>query len=262
MQGKSYNAVATLKSEKRELFSHSIANGLNKTQAALNAGFSAKSAQCTGSTLSRDPMIIARVAELKAMVANATAKAVEESFSAALAEVPSRAAAFVAQAVRERQYRLTVIQDIVDRLRMVIDERAAAGRAMGEGAAPGAATGLLVRTLKSLREGKRSVIKEFWEIDGVTIQKLYDGLKQAAIEAGEWQEEGRVLPPATVDVSHLTPEQVLAEQRVLRRAKEEIEAIRTQKEPATLIEASAGSVEQVLPTEIEIEVGVEVSSGD
>ena len=106
------------------------------------------------------------------------------------------------QAVRERQYRLTVIQDIVDRLRMVIHERAAAGRVLGDGAAPGAGTGLLVRMLKSLRDGKKIKIHEFWEIDGVTIQKLYDGLKQAAIEAGEWQEEARAQPQQGPDLSH------------------------------------------------------------
>jgi hypothetical protein len=61
------------------------------------------------------------------------------------------------------------------------------------------------------------------------IREARECLKQAAIEAGERQEVGRVLPPATVDVSHLTPDQLFAEQRVLREAREKIEQIRAGK---------------------------------
>lgn len=234
--------MPALKTEKRELFAQELSKGLSIVQAARNAGFTGKSAQTTGSHLAKSKDVIARVAELKSKVTEYQSKAAKIALEQALETMPTREAAFVLQAVRERQYRLTVIQDIVDRLRMVIDERAAAGRVLGDGAAPGAGTGLLVRTLKSLRDGKKIKIHEFWEIDGVTIQKLYDGLKQAAIEAGEWQEEARAQPQQGPDLSHLTPAQLFEEQRILREAMEGIERVRAGDLAPVMLEAAAGSV--------------------
>jgi hypothetical protein len=234
--------VPVLKSEKQELFAQELSKGLSIVQAARNAGFTEKSAQTTGSHLAKDSAVIARVAELKSKVAEYQSKAAKVALEQALEQMPTREAAFVLQAVRERQYRLSVIQDLVDRLRMVIDERAAAGRKDHQGV-PGAGTGLLVRTLKSLREGKKIKIHEFWELDGVTIQKLYDGLKQAAIEAGEWQEEARSQPLQGPDLSHLTPEQLFAEQRILREAMEQIEAVRSGERPPVMLEAAAEIVD-------------------
>ena len=95
---------------------------------------------------------------------------------------------------------------------------------------------------RQLRDGKKIKIHEFWEIDGVTIQKLYDGLKQAAIEAGEWQEEARAQPQQGPDLSHLTPAQLFEEQRILREAMEGIERVRAGDLAPVMLEASAGSV--------------------
>jgi hypothetical protein len=234
--------VPVLPTERQELFAHGLAKKLKPIHAARNAGFTGSSISVTASRLAHDANVLARVEELKLILANVQAKAETMALAACVAELPAKTASFIATEVRERTYRLNVLQDVVDRLRMVIDERAAAGRAIGEGAAPGASTGLLVRTLKSLRDGKKVKIHESWEIDGVTIQKLYDGLKQAAIEAGEWQEEGRVLPPATVDVSDLTDEQLFEEQRILREARERLEANRAGKPIQKEIQAAPGSV--------------------
>jgi hypothetical protein len=56
----------------------------------------------------------------------------------------------------------------------------------------------------------------------------------------------RTTPLGPPDVSHLTPDQVLDEMRVLREATEKIEAIRRRKEPTAAIEVAAGSVEEVV----------------
>ena len=64
--------------------------------------------------IGRDHEVVARVSELKATIAQAQSKVEAMVFEAALAGVaePERVAAvaaFVAQAVRDRQYRLTVV---------------------------------------------------------------------------------------------------------------------------------------------------------
>jgi len=56
----------------------------------------------------------------------------------------------------------------------------------------------------------------------------------------------RTTPVGPPDVSHLTPDQVLDELRVLEEATQKIEVIRARKEPTAAIEAAAGSVEEVV----------------
>jgi hypothetical protein len=208
-KGKGFQTMAVLKSQKRELFAQGLAKGLAKAQAARNAGFSEKFAQVEAYRLCKNPAVLSRIAELRLRIANASAKASEAVLRAAEDE-SAVAAPFVKNLIRDRAYRLTVYQEMLDELRAP-DQR----------------------------------VNEKGEVRAVVYGKVLEVLKQAAIEAGEWQEEGRVLPPATVDVSDLTPDQVLAEQRVLRRAREEIEAIRQGKEPVAMIEAAPGSVEEV-----------------
>jgi hypothetical protein len=50
---------------------------------------------------------------------------------------------------------------------------------------------------------------------------------------------------AAADVSGLTPEQLFQEQRVLREAREKIEAVRTGRSLAVMIEARTGTVEAI-----------------
>jgi hypothetical protein len=143
---------------------------------------------------------------------------------------------------------------------MLIDERAAAARA-NEAAAPGANTGLLARRQKNLRDGKKTHIVEEWTYDSAVIGDLAMMLKQAAIEAGEWQEEGRVLPPATVDVSDLTDEQLIEEQKILREARERLEANRAGKPIPLQIDAIAEAVVQSEPDAITCITDQDAGSG-
>jgi hypothetical protein len=79
------------------------------------------------------------------------------------------------------------------------------------------------------------------ELEARLLGELDDSAKVAAgIQASQ-------LP----DVSHLTPEQVLAEQRILREARERIEAVRAGKPDPVMIEASAGTVIEMMANEPE-----------
>ena len=75
---------------------------------------------------------------------------------------------FVAGQIAERQYRLAVYQDVVDRLRMVIDERAAAARALPKDQiVPGGSSGLLARRQKMLGSGLRAALGQRAGISGI-----------------------------------------------------------------------------------------------
>ena len=66
-------------------------------------------------------------------------------------------------------------------------------------------------------------------------------LKQAAQELGQWEEAYRGVPDDRgPDLSALTTEQLLEEQRILAEARQRLEAIRIPKEPG-LIEAAPGA---------------------
>jgi hypothetical protein len=116
--------------------------------------------------------------------------------------------------VNSRQYRVTVLAEMIDELR-----------------APEA---------RVRRDGGPNV---------AAYREARECLKQVAIETGEWQEEGPRTPPATVDVSHLTDEQLFAEQRILRECRERLEAIHAGKPDPLMLEAGAGTVKEVSTAE-------------
>jgi hypothetical protein len=112
--------------------------------------------------------------------------------------------------VNNRQYRITLLAQMIDELRSP-DARVRRD------------SGIVVAAYREAREC----------------------LKQVAIEAGEWQEERPLSQPAFEDLSHLTSEQLFAEQRILRETNERLEAIRAGRPDPLMIEAAAGSVEEV-----------------
>lgn len=243
--------MPALKSEKRELFAQGLSRGLTKAQAALNAGFSEKSCTVEGSRLAKHPDVVSRVGELFAKVAEAKAKVATDAFESALVEVSGgklgrAVVTAVATAIRDRQYRITILQDVVDRIRMLVDERAAHGRALPEDQkAPGVETGLLVRKQKNVRRGKKIVVIDEWAFDGVVLSELRDTLKHAAVEVGDWEEKHQVKQTEGPDVSHLTDEQLFAEQKVLREARAKIEAIHAGQPQPLMLDAAVGSVEDL-----------------
>jgi hypothetical protein len=220
--------MPVLTSSRRERFVQGIIAGATATAAYTAAGYTGKGAAQSAQRLLKNSEIRARKAELK------------EKEMVLLSQVEPGKQPLV-QFARERAYRIAALQDFIWRAQVVISARAE----MYKDTAGGGSSGLLVETVRSVRNGKKFRLIREMQFDRALAAELREHLKQAAIEAGEWQQEGRVLPPATVDVSDLTDEQLFEEQRILREAREKLDANRAGKPQPQQIEAPAGSVEQV-----------------
>jgi hypothetical protein len=73
-------------------------------------------------------------------------------------------------------------------MRRVIEQR---GRAMS-GVEPGADTGLLVRTLKTVGSGFDAKVVAEYEVDTGLLKELREHEKQAAQELGQWSDKSRI----------------------------------------------------------------------
>lgn len=182
--------MAALKNQRWELFSQARAKGSTQAQAAVSAGFSEKTAESQGQRLNKDTAIQKRIVELKRKIVEPTQQPV----------------VFIRQAIADRHFRLTVLQEFVDILRVsVIDDE---GRP------------------------KTHIMRETREC-----------LKQAAIEVGDWDEKHshRVQTVETEDLSHLTPDQLFAEKAILDEALDRIDKIRQGARPLEI----EGAVQEV-----------------
>lgn len=174
--------MPVLRNARREYFCQGIVKGLTQKQAAVNAGFSAKTAESAGSRLAKNVKVRARIAELRDLIVKLGDGAVTE----AEIEAQGEARVFIATRVRERQYRLTICQTTIDRLRALIDQRAAAYRDI----APGGASGLLVRNVRTMGKGKNAKRIVEYTFDRALVSAMLECLKQAAIESGDWKKRG------------------------------------------------------------------------
>lgn len=86
-------------------------------------------------------------------------------------------------AIARRLRRIKGYDDRRERMLRLIAERAAAHTD-----APGGSTGLLVRTVKVVGGGENAERVEEYELDAALLRELRELEKQAAIEAGQWQE--------------------------------------------------------------------------
>jgi hypothetical protein len=82
------------------------------------------------------------------------------------------------EGIANRQNRVRVLQETYDRLEHVIAARAADERMT----APGARTGLLVRTVKPTKWG----VVEAYTVDTGLLRELREHLRQVAQELGQW----------------------------------------------------------------------------
>jgi len=210
--------MPVLTNSRRERFVQGIISGATATAAYIGAGYSKNGAAQSAQRLLKNVEIQARKAALEDKVD----------------------ITFVAGQIAERQYRLTVIQDVVDRLRMVIDERAAAGRALPDDlAVPGAASGLLVRRERVIGSGKAAIRITEWILDAAAISKLYEGLKQAAIETGDWEDKHRITEDRGPDYSHLSVEELREQTAILAEAKAKLDALGASKPASAGLLAAA-----------------------
>ena len=148
---------------------------------------------------------------------------------------------FVAGQIAERQYRLAMLQDLLDRLLALIEERAVAYRDVK----PGGTSGLLMRRVRMIGTGKNTVRIEEYTFDRAVVTEILVGLKQAAIEVGDWGKKPDPAVSQGPDLSYLTPEQLFAEQRILREAREAIEKVRTGQPSLKQVWAAASSAKPV-----------------
>jgi hypothetical protein len=130
---------------------------------------------------------------------------------------------FVRQAIEDRQFRLTVLQEMLNELRA-----------------------------KTHSDDGRPIVNVYREIR--------ECLKQAAIESGDWDEKqlrGTNRDDEHADLRDKTVEQLYQEQAILLRAKAEIDAMRAGKrvEANRVIDASIAEVE------VSVDVGT-VGSAD
>ena len=152
--------MPVLSNSRRERFVQGVISGATATAAYISAGYSNNGAAQSAQRLLRNSEIRARRAELEE-------KVVVE---------------FVAGQIAERQYRLAMLQDLLDRLLALIEERAVAYRDVK----PGGASGLLMRRVRMIGTGKNTVRIEEYTFDRAVVTEILAGLKQAAIEVGDW----------------------------------------------------------------------------
>ena len=94
--------------------------------------------------------------------------------------------------VANRANRVRAYDDIWNRLRATIDARAedARNRALdNEFVAPGAVEGLQARTEKMIGGGESAKEIVEWTLDAALLKEMRETAKQAAIEAGQWEEK-------------------------------------------------------------------------
>jgi hypothetical protein len=116
----------------------------------------------------------------------------------------------------------------------LIEERAVAYRDVK----PGGASGLLARKVRAIGSGKNTVRIDEYTFDRAVVKEILADLKQAAIEVGDW---GKKPDPAVCqvqDLSHLTPEQVLEEARILRETQERLDAVRAGRSDLLMLQAA------------------------
>lgn len=128
---------------------------LNATKAAIMAGYSKKTARSIGQENLTKPDIQARIAEWR-----------EEVRTAGIAD---------------QSQRLAILEDIAQRLALIIQER---GEEM-DGSTPGGSSGFLVRQLKISGSGEDRTATVEYVLDAALIRELRATLDQMAKEMGQ-----------------------------------------------------------------------------
>ena len=201
--------MAVLKSQKRELFAQGLAKGLSARKAAESAGFSERSAPYQASRLQRNATVANRVAELQREIAIALKngpQVIESDYDRR----------FVRAAICDRAWRVTQLQAMFDELR-----------------AP-----------KARLNRDKTTRTQSYEVAAAI-------LRQAAQELGQWEEKQshHVERPEYSKYDNMTVEELYSEQARLlgEKAKEKAktEALRSGQPACGLIEAPAGSVEEI-----------------
>ena len=234
--------MPVLKKQRWEVFCQGLATGMPVEQAYENAGFSANGAEKSARRLRARPEIASRLAELKGQIANGLAEITEvaplqELLQPEIAS-PAPRKVFVLGNIADRVYRVSVLNDLLERCQLVIAERALDMKDV-----PGGKSGQLVRKLKvvggavtkSEARGKVLIertapeVREEYMFDAALVASIRELTKEAGIEMGQRVEQQAVaLVPAAdepnfdhVDTETLTRARDLMEQaRLMLEAPE------------------------------------------
>ena len=116
--------------------------------------------------------------------------------------------------IRARSARVQVLQNLLDRMRNLIE-----ARAFEYSDHLGGATGMLVKDYRG-----KNADQEFWRFDAALATQICDVLKQAAIEEGQWAEKRELNGDLDRKVIELlnAGRQRVAELKAKRDAAEEI----------------------------------------
>ena len=154
--------MPVLANSKHEQFAQAVAKGVSATKAYTSAGYSANGAKQSAARMLTNADVCARIRELQQTLAAGT----------------------IALEISSRSARVQALQNRWNRLRQVIQERAASPEFAD---VPGGATGLLCKTYVG-KDANTPVYK----IDTGVLSELRHHEKQAAEELGQWTEKREV----------------------------------------------------------------------
>ena len=204
-------SVPVLKKPRWEVFCQGMATGMPIEQAYENAGFSRNGAEKSARRLRARPEIASRLAELKGQIANGLAEITEVAplqellqpeIASQATEIASQKPArkvFVLGNIADRVYRVSVLNDLLERCQLVIAERALDMKDV-----PGGKSGLLVRKLKVvggavtkstgargkvLIERTAPEVREEYTFDAALVASIRELTKEAGIEMGQRVEQ-------------------------------------------------------------------------
>lgn len=149
--------MPVLTNPRHEQFAQGLLQGLSATRAYVAAGFSEKGAGQSAARLLKNADICSRLIEIRAEVSAGT----------------------IALEISDRNNRIQVLQDLLDRSRRLI-----AARALDMPDVPGGETGLLCRDYKG-KDANQPVYKA----DTALMSEVRATMKQAAEELGQWVEK-------------------------------------------------------------------------
>jgi hypothetical protein len=162
-------AMPVLSNSKHEQFALAIAKGVGLAEAYISTGYSECGAKQSAARLLRNATIRSRVAQIQAELSVGT----------------------IALEISSRNARVRALQDRWDRMRQVIDQRAASP---DFAKVPGGTTGLLCRDL-------RCRDTPVYKVDTGLLAELRAHEQQAAQELSQWQTKTMVEERKTLDAT-------------------------------------------------------------
>jgi hypothetical protein len=162
-------AMHVLSNRKHEQFAMAIAKGVSLAEAYTSAGYSECGAKQSAARLLRNANIRHRVAQIQAELSAGT----------------------IALEISSRNARVRALQDRWDRMRQVIEQRAASP---DFAKVPGGTSGLLCRDL-------RCKDTPVYKLDTGLLAELRAHEQQAAQELSQWQTRSAVEEPKVIEVT-------------------------------------------------------------